>query len=89
MGHDWKLHISWKDKSGSVVSSSLGLRSLVLLHINVRPWQIVLGPWRVLSAGTSSHAEISILVALIRTVKKWLEGEYWGWMCRNVLSGLK
>ncbi|KAH6714655.1 hypothetical protein BKA61DRAFT_361753 [Leptodontidium sp. MPI-SDFR-AT-0119] len=50
---------------------------------------IVLGPWRSLNAGTSSHAEILILMALIRAVKDWLEKEYWVWMCRNVLDGLK
>ncbi|KAG9240848.1 hypothetical protein BJ878DRAFT_263777 [Calycina marina] len=50
---------------------------------------IVLGPWRSLNAGTSSHAEILILMVLIRTVKRWLEQEYWAWMCRNVLDGLK
>ncbi|KAH6704319.1 hypothetical protein BKA61DRAFT_680573 [Leptodontidium sp. MPI-SDFR-AT-0119] len=50
---------------------------------------IVLGPWRSLNAGTGSHAEILTLMALIRAVKNWLEEEYWVWMCRNVLDGLK
>ncbi|KAH9206340.1 hypothetical protein DL95DRAFT_73787 [Leptodontidium sp. 2 PMI_412] len=50
---------------------------------------IVLGPWRSLNAGTGSHPEILILMALIRAVKNWLEQEYWVWMCRNVLDGLK
>jgi len=50
---------------------------------------IVLGPWRLLNAGTGSHTEILILIALIRTVKRWLEEEYWTWLCRNVLDGLR
>ncbi|KAH6706365.1 hypothetical protein BKA61DRAFT_679545 [Leptodontidium sp. MPI-SDFR-AT-0119] len=67
VGHDWKFHIAWKDKSGNVT---------------------VLGPWRILNAGTGSHSEILILFALIKTVKQWLEKEYWTWICGNVLNGL-
>ncbi|KAH9212301.1 hypothetical protein DL95DRAFT_178515 [Leptodontidium sp. 2 PMI_412] len=67
VGHDWKFHIAWKDKSGNVT---------------------VLGPWRILNAGTGSHSEILILFALIKTVKQWLEKEYWTWICGNVLDGL-
>ncbi|CAG8973654.1 hypothetical protein HYALB_00002220 [Hymenoscyphus albidus] len=47
---------------------------------------IVLGPWRVLNAGTGSHTEILILLSLIQSVKRWLEGEYWAWLCENVLD---
>ncbi|KAF8855803.1 hypothetical protein BDZ45DRAFT_727874 [Acephala macrosclerotiorum] len=50
---------------------------------------IVLGPWRLLNAGTGSHTEILILIALIQNVKRWLEGEYWAWLCRNVLDRLR
>lgn len=50
--------------------------------------QTVLGPWRMLNAGTESHDEILILIALIQTVKNWLEGEYWSWLCKNVLDEL-
>jgi len=45
--------------------------------------------WRMLNAGTGIHTEILILIALIRTVKRWLEEEYWAWLCRNVLDGLR
>lgn len=36
--------------------------------------QIVLGPWRLLNAGTGSHAEILISIALIQAVKKVARG---------------
>lgn len=50
--------------------------------------QTVLGPWRVLNAGTGSHVEILTLMALVRAVKKWLEEEYWTWLSTNVLEKL-
>lgn len=66
VGHEWKLHIVWKDGSGKVT---------------------VLGPWRVLNAGTESHAEILVLLALIRRVERWVRGVYWPWLRGNVLDG--
>jgi len=55
------------------------------MRVNV----IVLGPWGMLNAGTGSHTEILILIALIRTVKRWLKEEYWAWLCKKVLDGLR
>ncbi|CAD6447924.1 e2e0ae8e-1058-4f8a-8621-260e8aa01c0c [Sclerotinia trifoliorum] len=49
----------------------------------------VFGPCSFLNAGTGSHVEIFVLIALIRQVKRWLEEEYWTWLYRNVLDGLK
>lgn len=49
----------------------------------------VLGPWRVLDAGTGSHAEILMLLGLVRSIKQWLEEEYWPWFRQNVLDGLR
>jgi hypothetical protein len=51
--------------------------------------QTVLGPWRVLNAGTGSHAEILVLLALIRRVERWVRGVYWPWLRGNVLDGLE
>ncbi|KAH9203980.1 hypothetical protein DL95DRAFT_471897 [Leptodontidium sp. 2 PMI_412] len=67
VGHEWKLHVVWKDRSGNVT---------------------VLGPWRLLNAGTGSHAEILVLLALIRRVERWVRGVYWPWLRGNVLDGL-
>jgi hypothetical protein len=77
-------------KCGGFHSLLYTLTSISHFITDVHPFlQIVLGPWRLLNAGTGSHAEILILIALVRSVKKWLEDEYWIWLCRNVLDWLR
>lgn len=49
---------------------------------------VVIGPWRLLHAGTGSHVEILTLITLIRNVKRWLEVEYWEWLRGSVLDKL-
>lgn len=94
VGHEWKLHVVWKDEDGNVVSLSFcvcdwlacftGKEKKVLIVII----QTVLGPWRVLNAGTGSHSEILVLLALIRRVERWVRDVYWPWIKGSVLDGL-
>jgi hypothetical protein len=51
--------------------------------------QTVLGPWRILNAGTGSHAEILVLLALIRRVGKWVRDVYWPWLRENILNRIR
>jgi hypothetical protein len=88
IGHDWKLHISWKDSSGNVVSC-LVCSYKMITKANLCLEKTVLGPWRLLNAGTSSHFEILSLLVLVHNVKKWLEQDYWLWLREEVLDRLR
>jgi hypothetical protein len=93
VGHEWRVHIVWKDESGGVVSQSVPYCSIYRLLLASQTTltnviQLDVSQWRDLIVSTASPPEIFVLFRLIERICTWLKETYWPWLRDNVLIPL-
>jgi hypothetical protein len=93
VGHEWRVHIAWKDEKGGVVSYSVPCCSVfrVLLlskFVLTNTMQFDVSQWRDLIVSTASLPEIFVLFRLIERICNWLKEAYWPWLRDSVLIPL-
>lgn len=85
IGHEWRLHVSWRDdNTGEVVS----LSQSSYVSVGCLKVQVVLGPWTLLTASTVSFHDIFLLINIVGKVGKWLCDEYWPCYEESILQRL-
>ncbi|KAH8707021.1 hypothetical protein GQ44DRAFT_493367 [Phaeosphaeriaceae sp. PMI808] len=93
VGHEWRVHIAWKEENGGVVSYSSPYRSIfrILLASEIALTSIIqfdVSQWRDLIVSTASLLEIFVLFRLVKRICNWLEETYWPWLRDSVLKPL-
>jgi hypothetical protein len=83
IGHEWKIHISWKiDGTGETVSP------LPIARASTHESQLVVGPYPLLQSSTASYLGIFNLRQLLHRIREYLCQQFWPWHEKAILQPL-